>query len=62
MKEKLLSEVNKEDFNKAIVTSNANVISAMRVIEYLREPHKFFDAIKESTEEFLYYFILMFLF
>ena len=49
-------------FYEAVTKSNANVISAIGVIEHLREPHKFFDAFKNSKSQYLYYSVPMFSF
>jgi SAM-dependent methyltransferase len=42
--------------------SDANVISAIGVIEHLREPQKFFDAFKHSKAKYLFYSVPMFSF
>lgn len=44
----------------SIMRSNANVISAIGVIEHLREPYKFFEAFRRSEARFLYYSVPMF--
>jgi len=51
-----------KDFYNTIIESNANVISAIGVIEHLREPHKFFAAFKQSKAQYLYYSVPMFSF
>ena len=43
-----------------IKNSDADVISAIGVIEHLREPHKFFEAFKESKARYIYYSVPMF--
>lgn len=53
---------NEQYFYEAITKSNANIISAIGVIEHLREPHKFFDAFKNSKSQYLYYSVPMFSF
>ena len=51
----------KEDqFFDSIVKSKAEIISAIGVIEHLREPHKFFSAFKKSKAKYLYYSVPMF--
>ncbi len=49
-----------EDFFEEIKNSDADVISAIGVIEHLREPHKFFEAFKESKARYIYYSVPMF--
>jgi SAM-dependent methyltransferase len=49
-------------FYQAIVGSEADVISAIGVIEHLREPHRFFAAFRESKTRYLYYSVPMFSF
>ena len=43
-----------------VENSNSQILSAIGVIEHLREPSKLFDAFKESNIEFLYYSVPMF--
>jgi hypothetical protein len=57
-----LSFENEQGFYNSITKSKANVISAIGVIEHLREPHKFFDALKKSNAKYLYYSVPMFSF
>ena len=45
-----------------MLTSNAKVVSAIGVIEHLRNPHKFFTAFKKSKAKYLYYSVPMFSF
>ncbi len=53
----------KEDqFFDSIVNSKAEIISAIGVIEHLREPHKFFTAFQKSKAKYLYYSVPMFSF
>ena len=51
---------NEEGFYDAIMKSDAGIVSAIGVIEHLREPHKFFLAFKESAAKYLYYSVPMF--
>jgi hypothetical protein len=44
------------------VTSDADIVSAIRVIEHLREPHEFFKAFAGSRASYLYYSVPMFSF
>jgi SAM-dependent methyltransferase len=55
-----LTLVDEQGFFDAIRNSSADVISAIGVIEHLREPQKFFDAFKKSNAHFLYYSVPMF--
>ena len=59
---KPLSYVSENAFTEEIKKSKANIISAIGVIEHLREPHKFFDAFKKSNSNYLYYSVPMFSF
>jgi len=54
--------VNEQDFYSSIIKSNANVISAIGVIEHLREPRKLFEAFSKSNAQYLYYSVPMFSF
>ena len=45
-----------------IKNTDASVVSAIGVIEHLREPHKFFEAFKLSNAKYLYYLVPMFSF
>jgi SAM-dependent methyltransferase len=51
---------NEEGFHAAIVGSEAEVISAIGVIEHLRDPHRFFEAFSKSKTRYLYYSVPMF--
>ena len=55
-----LSFVDETSFYKAILNSNEDIISAIGVIEHLREPHKFFKAFQKSSAEYLFYSVPMF--
>lgn len=55
-----LTLVDELGFFDAIRNSSADVISAIGVIEHLREPQKFFDAFKKSKAQFIYYSVPMF--
>ena len=46
-------------FFEAIKKTDADVVSAIGVIEHLREPKRFFDAFKESKARYLYYAVPM---
>lgn len=61
-RKKTLKFVSENSFYEEIIESDADVISAMGVIEHLREPYKFFNAFKKSKSEFLYYSVPMFSF
>jgi len=49
-----------EGFFQAIKDTDAEVISAIGVIEHLREPHKFFEAFNQCKAKYLYYSVPMF--
>jgi len=49
-----------EGFFQAITNTDADVVSAIGVIEHLREPQKFFEAFKQSEAKYLYYSVPMF--
>ena len=51
--------VNEDKFYSEIVRTNADIISAIGVIEHLREPHKFIIAFQKSKAEYLYYSVPM---
>jgi SAM-dependent methyltransferase len=55
-----LKVVSEEDFCREIVTTSASVVSALGVIEHLRNPKKFFKAFEECEADFLYYSVPMF--
>ena len=55
-----LSCKNEDEMFDTVRNSKAKTLSAMGVIEHLREPHKLFDAFKESKIEFFYYSVPMF--
>jgi len=57
-----LAFVNEQGFYEAIIKSSTNVISAIGVIEHLREPHKLFDAFRKSSAKYIYYSVPMFSF
>jgi len=61
-KVKPLKFVDENEFMNEIIYSNANIISAINVLEHLREPHKFFSAFKKSKAQYLYYSVPMFSF
>ena len=49
-----------EDFYEQIKSTDADVVSAIGVIEHLRQPNKFFEAFNQSEAEYLYYSVPMF--
>jgi SAM-dependent methyltransferase len=51
-----------EGFFDAIKNSNADIISAIGVLEHIRKPQKFFEAFRKSNAQFLYYSVPMFSF
>jgi SAM-dependent methyltransferase len=55
-----LLHVEEDAFFRAVVESKADIISAIGVIEHLREPHEFFDAFARSGARYLYYSVPMF--
>ncbi len=59
-KEEPLTCVKEKKFYESIVHSNADIISAIGVIEHLRDPHAFFDAFKASKAQYCYYSVPMF--
>ena len=59
-KESPLICVEEDAFFEEIKNTDANVVSAIGVIEHLREPHRFFEAFRLSTAKYLYYQVPMF--
>lgn len=57
-----LTHTSEEGFFDSIIDSDADVISAIGVLEHLREPHKFFTAFQKSKAKYLYYSVPMFSF
>jgi len=55
-----LTFTNELGFYEHIVNTDADIVSAIGVIEHLREPHKFFDAFRKSKARYLYYSVPMF--
>lgn len=53
-------EQEESGFFEAINNTDADLVSAIGVIEHLREPHRFFDAFKQSNATYLYYSVPMF--
>ena len=53
---------NEDDFYYEVINSDAEIISAIGVLEHLREPQRFFDAFKKSKANYLYYSVPMFSF
>lgn len=60
LKQSPLKTVSENSLFKEIKNSNDDVISAIGVIEHLREPKKFFEAFKSSRVKYLYYSVPMF--
>jgi len=54
--------VHEGDFINFVKNTEANVISAIGVIEHLRQPELFFEAFKLSNAEYLFYSVPMFSF
>jgi SAM-dependent methyltransferase len=52
--------VKENDFFEVIKNTDAEIVSAIGVIEHLREPHKFFEAFNKSKAQYLYYSVPMF--
>jgi SAM-dependent methyltransferase len=57
-----LTHVAEKAFYESIVASEADIVSAIGVIEHLREPHEFFKAFASSGASYLYYSVPMFSF
>ena len=57
---KPLEATDESIFFEKIKETDAEIISAIGVIEHLREPHKFFEAFNESNAKYLYYSVPMF--
>ena len=55
-----LHHVEENAFFDEIKNTNADVVSAIGVIEHLREPQKFFEAFKMSNAQYVYYCVPMF--
>lgn len=55
-----LSLVNESDLLEKVRSFDGNVISAIGVIEHLREPERFFSAFRESSTKYLFYSVPMF--
>ena len=60
LKKSPLKITNENEFFSEIKNTNFDVISAIGVIEHLREPKKFFKAFKLSKAKYLYYSVPMF--
>ena len=60
MKVRPLGACQESEFSELISSATATIISAIGVIEHLREPHKFFSAFKSSKAQYLYYSVPMF--
>ena len=55
-----LKNTHEEEFYNDVINTDANIISAIGVIEHLRTPQLFFDAFKKSKAKYLYYSVPMF--
>lgn len=55
-----LKLVDETSIYEEVASTNANVVSALGVIEHLREPKKFFDAFRKSKANYLFYLVPMF--
>ena len=60
LNQKPLVGCSETEFIEKIKNTEANVISALGVIEHLREPNKFFEAFKDSRSKYLFYSVPMF--
>jgi SAM-dependent methyltransferase len=49
-----------DEFLELIKNTDAEIVSAINVIEHLREPQRFFEAFKSSRAKYLYYSVPMF--
>lgn len=58
----LLRYVPEQAFYESVVSADADIISAIGVIEHLREPQEFFRAFAASGASYLYYSVPMFSF
>ena len=57
---KPLKNVDETSIYEEVISTQADVVTAIGVIEHLREPQKFFDAFKKSKANFLFYEVPMF--
>lgn len=57
-----LRTVDEDAFYQSILTSQADVISVIGVIEHLRDPHEFFDAFARGASRYIFYSVPMFSF
>ncbi len=57
-----LAHTEEDAFFDSILKSEADIVSAIGVIEHLREPHKFFEAFQKSRSRLLFYSVPMFSF
>ena len=57
-----LSHCTESGFSKSIASTDATVISAVGVIEHLRDPLAFFEAFQRSEAQYLFYSVPMFSF
>ncbi|MBF0629262.1 MAG: methyltransferase domain-containing protein [Magnetococcales bacterium] len=57
-----LAHTREEEFFELVAQSDAQILSAIGVIEHLREPQRFFAAFRASRIEYLFYSIPMFSF
>lgn len=57
---KPLCKINETEYFESIISTKNSVVSAIGVIEHLREPHKFFEAFNKSGAKYLYACVPMF--
>jgi len=55
-----LTQINESEFYKCIVETDVTVISAIGVIEHLKNPHNLFEAFEKSNAKLLYFSVPMF--
>lgn len=58
----LLKAIDENDYFETIAETQADVVSAIGVIEHLRFPKQFFEAFRKSNASYLYYSVPMFSF
>jgi len=60
IKTKPLEQCKENEFSEKIEQTNAKIISAIGVIEHLREPEKLFNSFLKSNAKYIYYSVPMF--
>lgn len=58
-KQSPLTLASEDSFFQSIVEADVDVISALGVIEHLRDPHMFFEAFRKSKAQYLFYIVPM---